>query len=310
MTIALRHPRFLRPHPKSLEIFGDPKTSDEYPKILESIRLNGMYEVPVIKDDGVVLAGWLRIVCWIEIHGDERPIKVDVRQFASPEAELLFVVEHNTQRRTWTPRQKAAALELLRKTPAAEGGALQPRGRPRKGSASGTFSKTDEIAAEKLGIGKHKGRDLRAIFETPGVPKELHDAVDAKSVSPSRAAAAIRTLLKEQQGEIRDPAVLVNLLEGKKLPKELALPALPEEEEHLSHEPALPDLAAQLAECLEEAVHGELTPQDATRMRRLLADLLGQIGSEFSAALATHGLEACAPIVRRTKQGWQILSDA
>ena len=299
MAIQTRLPRTLRPHPKAVEIFGDPKASTEYSAILKSIRENGMYEKPVINQDGVLLAGLLRFECWVELHGPDRPIEVDVRQFASPEAELMFLIEHNTQRRSWSKRQKAAALHALCSTPAEQGGALQPRGRPKKGSASGTFSdpqKTVAVAADALGIGKHEARDLGVIFETPGVPEELQTAVDNGSLSPTAAARAIKASLKDQQGAISDPTEVLRRVNPDVPPVESSLAGLDAQLKELN--------TNLLAE-----VRGEPASEEtARRARNLLADVLGQVSTEFALALVARGLGAYAPVVRRTKKGWLILA--
>jgi len=204
----------LRIHAASLEIFGDPRGSPEYASIRASIEKDGLLDPLVVTHDKRVISGSLRLTALIELHGPDHEVWVHEREFEDAAQELVHVVKANLMRRVWTPRSKAAAFKAVRCAVPEQGGTKQPRGRPRKGSPSGTFpkgTKSDEAAARVLGIGKHEARALDIIYSTEGVPEQLKVAVDERRVAPTRAAQVIRETLSKQGGAIEDAAPLLTL---------------------------------------------------------------------------------------------------
>jgi hypothetical protein len=204
----------LRPHAASLEVFGDPKTAPEYAEIKASIERDGLLDPIVVTKDRRVVSGCLRLMALLELRGPEHEIWVQEREFASSAEELVHVVKTNLMRRSWSARSRAAAFRALRSSLPEHGGTKQPRGRPRKHSDSGTFSrgvKSDEAAARMLGIGKHEARALDVVYHTAGVPEDLKQAVESGAVSPTRAAEAIRQALAEGEGKIANSATLVEV---------------------------------------------------------------------------------------------------
>ncbi|HEY0469996.1 MAG TPA: hypothetical protein VGC79_37675 [Polyangiaceae bacterium] len=204
----------LKPHPKSLEIFGDPKLAPEYPTLLRSIRENGLLEPLVVNSNQEILSGTLRWTCLCELYGPRYSVTVFEKFFESKDAEVRYLIEVNVKRRIWSHRQIAAAFTTLKTLTPEQGGTKAPRGRPAKSSACGTFverRKTDEEAAKKLGMGKHKARALETVFHTPGVPDEVKDAVDKQQVSPTRAEKVIKAH-QAKDGTIADPDAISSAL--------------------------------------------------------------------------------------------------
>jgi hypothetical protein len=188
----------LKPHPQNVAIFGDPRLAPNYGEIKQSIASSGLQERLVVDQDNQVVVGCLRLACLVDLYGGNPKfsIEVEVRQFGTEDELLSRMVESNIHRRVWTPQQQAAAYRAIKQALPEQGGTLQRRGRPKKASASGHFSRpalrTDAEAAKRLKIGRHKARALEEVFYRPGVAQELKDAVNAGKVSATGALRLIR----------------------------------------------------------------------------------------------------------------------
>lgn len=207
-----RAPHDLRAHSENAIIFGDPEESEAFETLVSSIRNHGILEPLAIKADGTVLSGHLRRSVAIKLGLKKVPVRV-VAAFSSYRDELEFVIRCNTDRRQLTKGEIAIAFKRLRETPREQGGAKGKRGRPKKGGASPTFSKTRDDAAKVLGLGSDEARALETVFTTDGVPAELKAAVNTGKVKPTPAAKAIKTEQKRQGGEIKDASALKMLAE-------------------------------------------------------------------------------------------------
>lgn len=200
----------LRPHPENAVIFGDPEEAEAFDGVVASIKANGLLEPIVIKPDGTILSGHLRVAAFRKLG--KKSIPVRVVDLANYREELIFVVRSNTDRRQLTKGEIALAFQRLRNTPKAEGGTKRKPGPQAKGpnsSASRQVSKrSDEEAADILGVKRDEARALEAVFTTPGVPKELKDAVNKGTVKPTPAARAVKAEVKRQGGSIKNPVPL------------------------------------------------------------------------------------------------------
>jgi len=228
--IEVRKLADLRPHPENESIFGQPTDSPEYERILKSIKSRGLDEPIVIRPDGTILAGHLR-VCVMRILG-HKDIKCRVRDFGGDYyAELRYVVGSNTDRRHLIPEQIAWAFDRLTKLSKAQGGTAKGRGGDRKsararedqstsGCALKNRNQAADDAAELLGVGRGEAVALQAVFTAPDVPAEVKAAVNSGALAPTPAAKTIKSERKRQGGEIKDAAPIRAWMDERTKPKE------------------------------------------------------------------------------------------
>jgi hypothetical protein len=213
--IETRRASELTPHPKNRDLFGDPKGDPAYPEVRKSIGERGQQEPCIITADSRVLSGAMRSAALVELYGLDAPVQVRVHPgFASSRDEIEYIIEANTKRRQLNLRQIGRAYRMLTQLGEDEGGVKAKRGRPKKDAGKkvgrgDTFpkgTKTRERAAAKLKTGRKTAEAAAIVFETPGVPAEVQDAVDRGDLAPTVAAEAIRRELKHQGGRIVDEA--------------------------------------------------------------------------------------------------------
>jgi hypothetical protein len=201
----------LRSHPENAQIFGDPEESDQYDSILASIRKSGIWEPLAIKADGTIVSGHLRFRCAQVLKLKSVPVRV-VDGFATYRDEVEYLIRCNTDRRQLSKGEIGIAFKRLRELPKEDGGAKRKMGRPSKGEqksgAKPLLSQSRDEAASILGVGVDEARALETVFTTPGVPVELKAAVNRGELAPTPAAKAVRTEVKRQGGEIKDPSAL------------------------------------------------------------------------------------------------------
>ncbi len=183
-------------HAESATIFGVPRESAAFIHVRDAIKKWGLTEPLIIKTDGTILSGHLRKYALIDSLGADAKARVRVHPgFGSYREEVEFIIDANTKRRQLTMREIARAYRRLTTLAVEDGGEKRKRGRPSKGSASGTISssqgKSGAAAAARLKVGKHTARALDIVFNTPGVPKETQDAVERGEIKPTVAAKAI-----------------------------------------------------------------------------------------------------------------------
>lgn len=200
----------LRPHPENATIFGDPTESPEFDAILSSVRASGIWEPLIVKADGTILSGHLRRAVAEKLRLKTVPVRV-ADDFGSYRDEVTFIVRSNADRRQLTKGEIALAFKRLRGLPKEQGGTKRKMGRPAKdakSSAGRQLSRSDDDAAETLGVKRDEARALETVFTTPGVPDELKRAVNKGTVAPTPAAKAVRAELKRQGDAIKDPSAL------------------------------------------------------------------------------------------------------
>lgn len=224
----------LRPHPENGTVFGDPEESPVFDEVLGSMRRDGLREPVIVKADGTILSGHLRVACARELKWDRIAVRVWV-PFASYLDEVKFLIAANTERRQLTPQQIAFAYRRLKEIPREQGGAKGKRGAPvgnanaAKGTAKNNCGESPTIelkardeAAKRLGVSTDVARACETVFATDGVPDELKRAVNDGKVAPTTAARAVQAEKKRQGGEIKAPTALVALAEQppKRAPKD------------------------------------------------------------------------------------------
>lgn len=200
-TVEERRVADLKDHPENAIIFGNARDSRAFPEVKASIRKWGLTDPLVIKADGTILSGHVRKHSLIDCFGASVKAPVRVHPgFSSYREEIEFIIDANTKRRQLTPREIARAYRRLTMLGLDAGGEKRKRGRPtradEKGSAGRTFSpprgKTGAAAAARLQIGKHTAEALDTVFNTPGVPPELQNAVEQGRIKPTVAANTIK----------------------------------------------------------------------------------------------------------------------
>ena len=209
----------LRSHPEQAQIFGLPEEDPAFQEMVSSLRKLGQIEPILIKPNGTILAGHMRVAALTELKKPDVLCRVVETESYREEVELL--IRTNTDRRQLTPEQTAHAYHKLRTLPKEEGGAAGKVGRPKKteeknGGQTPTISeKARDVAAQSLGISADEGRRLEAVFLPADVPEPVKAAVNAGQIAPSAAAEVIKTERKRQGGEIKDAAPLTAWAEEK-----------------------------------------------------------------------------------------------
>jgi len=284
----------LKPHPQNVAIFGDPRLAPNYIEIKQSIASSGLQERLVVDQDNQVVVGCLRFACLVDLYAGNPKfsIEVEVRQFGTLEDVLTRMVESNIHRRVWTPQQLAAAYRAIKQAMPEQGGTLQPRGRPKKASASGHFSRpalrTDAEAAKRLKIGKHKARALEEVFYRPGVTQELKDAVNAGKVS---ATGALRLIRGDRASSPSTAATAT--ARRNKVASPTAAKKMKVDDAAITREVAR---AAKLLSTMPE--------NGAVEAGRVLRQVMVAISESISEAVAQAGYPELAPRLVRTTGGW------
>lgn len=211
-AIVIRKLHELKPHPRNSMIFGDPRSVPEYAEIKHSILVNGLQEPLVIKADGTILSGHLRFQALRELAAEAKKyaheVDVSVRihsDFETAAEELSYLFDANIQRRQLTPRQIAAAYAaMLESLPPDED--KGKGGRPRKDTSKHLPHRrvgTKERVARIFQVSVRTADYLALIYQTAGVPGDVLEMVDAKQISVSLAADAVRYAL--EAAHRRDP---------------------------------------------------------------------------------------------------------
>lgn len=232
----------LRPHPENSRIFGEPEDSEEFESIKADIKRRGIEEPLRVMANGCIISGHLRREVAEQLGLKTVPVFV-VEPFADYRAELEALIKSNTERRQLTKRQIAFAYDALKSTPRAQGGTKAKMGRPKKGEEKSRASpqlsrgerRADDAAAATLGVSTDTARAYETVFLTPGVPKEVQDAVNRGEVKPTPVARAIREEVKAH-GEVKHPARLLAVVEPKAKQPEPVRAAVDDHEARLRRE--------------------------------------------------------------------------
>jgi hypothetical protein len=285
--VVVRQLDSLRGHPENETIFGSPEDSEDYEAIKASIRKNGLWDPVVIRKDGTILSGHLRVAVLKELGKKEVPCRV--ASFESYREEVVFLVRSNTDRRQLTREQVAFAFHRLKSLPPEQGGVKKERGRPKgitqsvdkAGASSGIIDTGDsrKAAAEVLKIGYKEAEALEAVFMPEDVPAELKAAVNSGKVAPTPAAKAVQTERKRQGGTITDPTPLKAWAEAKVTKKPVEL-----EDKRTDHEKHVQAEAEAFRKDLAELVTLYKKADEVLR-RRPLKSVIGPTEHHEYAAL-------------------------
>lgn len=245
-------PDRLRSHPENVTIFGDPEESNRYEETLASIKANGIEEPLVVRADGTVLSGHVRLHCANAIGLKTVPVRV-AAPFVDYHTEVKFLIRANTDRRMLTPGEIALALRRLKEIPREHGGAKAPMGRPKKSATSGTLSgSTRDSAAAAVGVSRHVADACEKVFGTEGVPEDFKAAVNTKKIAVTTAAKAVRSEEKRQGGAIKSPAALSSLVRPRETPRETVEPGETHEQRVAKAAAKYADLYARMVRAYRE----------------------------------------------------------
>jgi len=198
-TIERRKLFELKPHPKNNEVFGDPRLVPEYAEIKESIRQNGLQEPIIIKRDGTILSGHLRYSALMELalesgklsHEADALVRVHP-EFIDKADEFAYLFAANIERRQLSPKQIASAYKALLDA------ADDPKAKKKKGFPLKVKRQvTRERIARMLNVSLRVADNVSVIFQTPGVPADILELVEAKALKVPLVADAVRYAIKE-----------------------------------------------------------------------------------------------------------------
>ena len=91
---VIKHPRELKPHPLNIEIYGEENVDAD---LVKSIKLKGILEPLVIKEDNTILSGHRRWKAAKSLKLDKLPCRIIT--FSDPLEEMDALIEFNRQRK-------------------------------------------------------------------------------------------------------------------------------------------------------------------------------------------------------------------
>ena len=91
---VIKHPRELKPHPLNIEIYGEENVDAD---LVKSIKLKGILEPLVIKEDNTILSGHRRWKAAKSLKLDKLPCRIIT--FSDPLEEMEALIEFNRQRK-------------------------------------------------------------------------------------------------------------------------------------------------------------------------------------------------------------------
>jgi len=188
----------LKPHPKNDAFFHDLRLSPKYPLVREQVCSGEIQNPLTVLSDGTVVSGHLHYLAALELEVEEAPIQLYEGNWNEVH-ELEFLLQANAQLGYLGFEQIAIAYSLLL------GGAIEkPKdaskgGRPKKGAAPSPERRqsTKERVARLLGVSAKTAEHLHLIYLTPGVPADIHDAVENRMVPIALAADAVQFSIHE-----------------------------------------------------------------------------------------------------------------
>ncbi|MFA4900952.1 MAG: ParB N-terminal domain-containing protein [Brevundimonas sp.] len=237
----------LRPHPESEIIFHQPEDSEQWADIFASIKKHGVRDPIVIKEDGTIISGHLRVHALEKLGKKE--VACRVIAFDSYWDEVEYLVSSNLDRRDFGIEERAWAGRRLGQIPREQGGAKGKHGgdtrskKPGKeadqgGSGATLKGKTRDVVAQMLGTTTKVQEAAEVVFcpakgkETCDVPASVQAAVKSGKVAPVVAAKAIKVERERQGGEIKDPTPIASWV-SQKTTKPTATPQQPTHEERV-----------------------------------------------------------------------------
>lgn len=204
-----RNPKTLKPHSKSIEIYGEINIDD----IRDSIKQYGIMVPLIIKDDGTIISGCRRWTAAIELGLDKVPVEVKI--YKDELDEWRSIVDYNLQRdKNFTQKMKEAELreeivveEAKRRELSGKDETGKAGGRGKKNpspkSAQGLL-KTDDIVGKQSGIGgKDTYQKAKKIWEKAKTgdknAKELIAKIDIGEYSINKAYNEVLKEIKRQE---------------------------------------------------------------------------------------------------------------
>lgn len=226
--IVFRSATTLKEHPRNLEIFGSADKDPElFQEIVGSIIKNGIQEPIIIKDDGTVLSGHIRLAAFLHLltkdfdswpglcrvtmallSRGEVPVRVH-EDFESEDEELSYLIFSNTQRRQLTILQRNKVYKFLRElderspvTPPKE----KPKGRPKgaKTEKEKTRQRVDLLSAD-TGVSVRTLQRDSELLGHPLCTDTIKGMLDRKELAQSTAREAINEAVEHAKREKRSP---------------------------------------------------------------------------------------------------------
>jgi len=226
--------RDMKEHPNNKGLFGDVRADlTLFNEIRDSIAKTGIQEPVVIKKDGTVLSGHIRLAAFLDLLKQKDNSKTCKKtkdllrsgmipcrvheDFSSKVEELTYLIHSNTQRRHLTPSQRAAVYlhlkELDEVKPLTHKG-----GRPKKWARKKTLAAAPKPKSRVQAFAENEDIPIRAIrnearvMTHPLVNDELKAKIDAKEYTIMAVLAAIKDAQEVAEREHREPTSLDVLL--------------------------------------------------------------------------------------------------
>jgi len=225
--IELRKVSSLKDHPKNKDIFGDVRgDSDLLDKIKASIVEMGLQEPVIIKQDGTVLSGHIRLAAFqdlLELDPASLPnlceetrsllkkkmVPVRVHEdFESAGAEVDYLILSNVLRRQLEPSARNAMFRLLRQRdiedPLTHKGGRPKKGEGKPGPAQKPKSRVNQFAEATGTTVRHLNREDE-VFTHPLVDDEIRQLIDTKVYTVTEVFDALNLMIVDMAREGKDP---------------------------------------------------------------------------------------------------------
>ena len=168
---VIKHPRELKPHPLNIEIYGEENVDSD---LVKSIKLKGILEPLVIKEDNTILSGHRRWKAAKSLKLDKLPCRIIT--FSDPLEEMEALIEFNRQRKKTVSQMmmegdKIAWIEKVlakRRQEATQLKGKDTTGKPIVGTAKvGGTDKGEarEKIAKRIGMGRESMRHVTSIWK-------------------------------------------------------------------------------------------------------------------------------------------------
>lgn len=233
-TLTTMRPGELKPHPVSIEIYGEPDEG-----LYESVKEHGVLNPPKCLPDGILLGGHRRWVAAKKAKLKEIPV-LRRRSGLSPEEQVVEIVEANSTREK-TMEQKAREYSKLAEANAALARKRQAHGKTAPGKTlpeavpEASKGEAKEQAAAEVGLSRKTAEKAREV---------VVEIDRLKASGESKKAETLRSKLnKESVAEAHEAAT------GK--PRASKSNGKPHHEEP-SNELPLDEALAELDTCLKE----------------------------------------------------------
>lgn len=201
-------------HPKNQEFFGNPDDAPNYESIRKSIERHGIQEPVIVRPDGTILSGHVRVSIYREVlsargltQDQVNATEVQVRVNSALEdddAEIRFLIESNVNRRHLAADKLAILYEQLVQIYERESRRPgRPKGAKNKDPEGprGRRLTSKEKAAKNLGISRPKGEALISVYRNPLVSESLREEVKQKRISQAHVVQAVKYVTEQAKRE-------------------------------------------------------------------------------------------------------------